>query len=275
MTALEWLVAYLSASGSHQSGRNWQCPAHADGSPSLSLSEGRDGAVLVHCFAGCTVHQVMHALGLDLVRLFEPHVYSPERVLGWQLRKPTFAAFSPSGGSGGSKRIGRSITTVHHVYVPDAVRLERTRYAGGGKKCRWEVKDGRDWNYAEGLDLASLPLYEHREILMGASARDPVVVCESESSVDAMLKAGIYATTWAGGAASPQLHTLKEALAGARVVLIPDNDPPGRKCGEAIADALRGVCDLATIIPDPGQDARDLLATSEPHLFLKVLEGAR
>ena len=275
MTALEWLVAYLSASGSRCSGRNWQCPAHADRSPSLSLSEGRDGAVLVHCFAGCTVHQVMHALGLDLVRLFEPHVYSPERVLGWQLRKPTFAAFAPSGGSGGSKRIGRSITTVHHVYVPDAVRLERTRYAGGGKKCRWEVKDGRDWNYAEGLDLASLPLYEHREILMGASARDPVVVCESESSVDAMLKAGIYATTWAGGAASPQLHTLKQALAGARVVLIPDNDPPGRKCGEAIADALWGVCDLATIIPDPGQDARDLFEKTERVLFLEMLEGAR
>ncbi|CAB4970125.1 MAG: hypothetical protein F2840_16385 [Actinobacteria bacterium] len=275
MTALEWLVAYVSACGSRCSGRNWQCPAHADGSPSLSLSEGNDGAVLVHCFAGCTVHQVMHALGLDLGRLFEPHVYSPESVLGWQLRKPTFAAFSPSGGSSGSKRSGRPITTVHHVYVPDAVRLERTRYAGGGKKCCWEVKDGRDWHYAAGLDLASLPLYEQRQMLMGASAGEPVVVCESESSVDAMLKAGIYATTWAGGAASPQLHTLKEALAGARVVLIPDNDPPGLKCGEAIADALRGVCDLATIIPDPGQDARDLLEKSEPRLFLKVLEGAR
>ena len=275
MTALEWLVAYVSASGSRCSGRNWQYPAHADGSPSLSLSEGSDGAVLVHCFAGCTVHQVMHALGLDLGRLFEPHVYSPERALGWQLRKPTFAPFRPSGGSGGSKRSGRPITTVHHVYVPDAVRLERSRYAGGGKQCRWEVKTGRDWHYAAGLDLASLPLYEHRQMLMGASPGEPVVVCESESSVDAMLKAGIYATTWAGGAASPQLHTLKEALAGARVVLIPDNDPPGLKCGEAIANALRGVCDLATIIPDRGQDARDLLAKSERHLFLKVLEGAR
>jgi hypothetical protein len=29
------------------------CPAHSDSSPSLSIREGMDGRVLLHCFAGC------------------------------------------------------------------------------------------------------------------------------------------------------------------------------------------------------------------------------
>ena len=50
----------------------WQarCPAHADRSPSLSIREGRDGRVLVHCFAGCTPTQILAALRLAPRDLF-------------------------------------------------------------------------------------------------------------------------------------------------------------------------------------------------------------
>jgi hypothetical protein len=48
------------------------CPAHADKGPSLSVRENPDGAVLLHCFAGCTVHEVVAALGLELHDLFPP-----------------------------------------------------------------------------------------------------------------------------------------------------------------------------------------------------------
>lgn len=41
-----------------------RCPAHPDRSPSLSIQEGRDGRVLVHCFAGCEPADVLSALGL-------------------------------------------------------------------------------------------------------------------------------------------------------------------------------------------------------------------
>jgi hypothetical protein len=47
-----------------------RCPAHQDRSPSLSVSEGRDGQALVHCFAGCTAEDVVGALGLELRDLF-------------------------------------------------------------------------------------------------------------------------------------------------------------------------------------------------------------
>jgi hypothetical protein len=39
-----------------------RCPAHDDREPSLSISAGPDGKVLVHCHAGCDQHDVVAAL---------------------------------------------------------------------------------------------------------------------------------------------------------------------------------------------------------------------
>lgn len=40
-------------------------PAHDDRSPSLAVSEGSDGRVLLKCWAGCRYSQIMAAIGLD------------------------------------------------------------------------------------------------------------------------------------------------------------------------------------------------------------------
>ena len=46
---------------------NCRCPAHDDRSPSLSVTESRDGGVLVYCHAGCAQKDVIGALqGLGL-----------------------------------------------------------------------------------------------------------------------------------------------------------------------------------------------------------------
>lgn len=47
-----------------------RCPAHEDGSPSLSISEGRDGRVLLNCFAGCSLTSILEALNLSIRDLF-------------------------------------------------------------------------------------------------------------------------------------------------------------------------------------------------------------
>jgi hypothetical protein len=49
-----------------------RCPAHDDKGPSLSVKELPDGRVLLKCFAGCTVHEVLNAVGLDMAALFPP-----------------------------------------------------------------------------------------------------------------------------------------------------------------------------------------------------------
>ena len=67
------------------------CPAHNDKNPSLSIKETKDGDVLLHCFAGCGVDDVVAALGLEMSDLFSkpvahscassPHTFTAEDVL--------------------------------------------------------------------------------------------------------------------------------------------------------------------------------------------------
>lgn len=56
-----------------RNGNGWtaRCPAHEDRTPSLSVREGDEGRVLVHCHAGCTPAKVCASLGLRLADLFQ------------------------------------------------------------------------------------------------------------------------------------------------------------------------------------------------------------
>ena len=69
MTALQ--IATLLHAQSAGS-RRWLacCPAHRDSTPSLSICEGDDGRVLIHCFAGCTTDDILTALNLHRRDLF-------------------------------------------------------------------------------------------------------------------------------------------------------------------------------------------------------------
>jgi hypothetical protein len=55
-----------------------KCPAH-DGksTDSLSVSEGSDGAVLLHCWGACPTEAVLDALRLSMKDLFPPRDLSP------------------------------------------------------------------------------------------------------------------------------------------------------------------------------------------------------
>lgn len=49
-----------------------RCPAHDDKSPSLVITETSDGTLLVKCWAGCSVDDIVGAVGLELRDLFPP-----------------------------------------------------------------------------------------------------------------------------------------------------------------------------------------------------------
>lgn len=49
-----------------------QCPAHQDSSPSLSIKHLSDGRTLIHCFAGCSAHDVLTSVGLNWDALYPP-----------------------------------------------------------------------------------------------------------------------------------------------------------------------------------------------------------
>jgi hypothetical protein len=58
-----------------------KCPSHDDGRPSLGIRELDDRRVLVHCWAGCAVADVLAAVGLGFADLF------PERAFDHHLRR--------------------------------------------------------------------------------------------------------------------------------------------------------------------------------------------
>lgn len=64
-----------------------RCPAHDDHSPSLAIREV-DDRILIHCFSGCDVSQVLHAVGMQMIDLF------PDRLANPYAKKPRTPKFS-------------------------------------------------------------------------------------------------------------------------------------------------------------------------------------
>lgn len=68
--ALTRLTERLQELGCRGRGTSWQCPAHDDSNPSLSVNLGADGRVLLYCHAGCEVQTILDALGWAFADLF-------------------------------------------------------------------------------------------------------------------------------------------------------------------------------------------------------------
>lgn len=66
---LEDLLSRLDGVRRSSRGYRAHCPAHKDGSPSLSIAKG-DGGLLLHCFAGCEKPAIVAAIGLTMTDLF-------------------------------------------------------------------------------------------------------------------------------------------------------------------------------------------------------------
>jgi len=68
------------------------CPAHEDRSPSLSIRINSDGRILLHCFSGCHVDDVVSAIGLAMSDLFPDRPLTATAIPGSSMRlKPAEA----------------------------------------------------------------------------------------------------------------------------------------------------------------------------------------
>ncbi|MFN8547763.1 MAG: hypothetical protein U0527_07260 [Candidatus Eisenbacteria bacterium] len=71
MAALDVVTAALKQHGSRQVGKAWTCPTHEDSTPSLGVTEGRDGRVLLRCRAGCETEKILLKIGLTMSHLLQ------------------------------------------------------------------------------------------------------------------------------------------------------------------------------------------------------------
>ena len=218
-----------------ETGSGWQalCPAHEDRTPSLSITEGDDGRVLLHCHAGCATDAILAALRLRPRDLFPKR--ARERVI--------FRA-----------RGRREIAdTYQYRDEKGELRFEVVRYLP--KDFRQRRPDGHG-GYLPNLRGVARVLYKLPELLEAKPGRF-VFVSEGEKDADAIAKLGLVATTTSGGAGKAGLTDL-DPLHGRKVVICADADEPGRKHAQELAQLLHGKAAGLRVLEVPGhKDAAD------------------
>ena len=227
---LSRLEGVVTVSGGFQA----KCPCRDDDhNPSFSVSEGKDGKVVVYCHAGrCDTEKACQSMGLTLSDLYPP---KPKEEL--------------------------KLTATYNYYSEDGTLLfQKLRFvdSSGKKTFRQRKPDGRGgWDYK----LADTPrvLYNLPAVINAVKQGKPIFVVEGEKDVDTLTKMSIVATTMPNGAGTwNEIHT--SVLAGATVDIIIDDDLPGQQHAVEVYQALQEVgCDVQVWKCAKGKDVTDHL----------------
>ena len=223
---LDRLHGVVRVSGGFQA----KCPCrNDDDNPSFSVSEGEGGKVVVYCHAGrCDTKQACDAMGLKMSDLY------PQK----QQKKLDLVA--------------------KYRYLDESGTLlfEKLRYVDpttGKKEFRQRKPDGNGgWEYKLG-DTPRV-LYNLPQVLKAKSDGTPIWVVEGEKDADTLIKMGVCATTMPNGAGTwLPIHT--EALAGAVVEIVADNDDAGLKHAKDVYEELTDAgCDVQVWKCSKGKD---------------------
>jgi hypothetical protein len=230
-----------------KSGDGWaaKCPAHLDGSPSLSICEGSDGRTLLYDHAGCTPQAICDAVGLTLADLFPPR-----------------AVITPTPATNGSGK--RIVATYDYTDAGGKLLFQVVRYDPKDFRQRRPdatAPDGWTWK-TSGIEKV---LFRLPEIIRAIAGGKFIFINEGERDTLAMVQSGFDATCNPGGAGK-WLAGYTETLRGADVVIIADKDKPGRDHAQLVAGKLHGVAKSVRILelPDvdghPVKDAADFFA---------------
>jgi hypothetical protein len=169
---LENIVAHFNAK---RSGKEWKakCPAHDDHTPSLSIAAGRNGCVLLNCRAGCTLDEILAAIGLTRKDLFpdtlRPYKSQSETVGGRPTPTPPppfnwrkcVAALTDKHAQQIAKWRGYSVAFVKELRGAGQIGIHNglvafpVHNAGKVVGVHYRLKNGK-WNYTPGVKAAPL-----------------------------------------------------------------------------------------------------------------------
>jgi len=198
------------------------CPVHQDPHPSLNVTI-RDERLLVHCQATCPQSDVVASLRAKQL---------------W----PESAVAPPSDGH------KRTIVATYDYRGADGELVFQTVrfFPKGFSQRRQDGHGGWLWNLKDVQPV----LYRLPE-LTAADPKQTVWIVEGEKDADRLRAGGLVASSSPMGAGKWRAG-YAEALRGRRVVILPDNDQPGRDHARAILRSLQGVAESARIVELPG-----------------------
>ena len=240
--------------GVRQQGGYWmaRCPAHEDREASLSVTRGTGQPVVFKCHAGCTRDAILDALGLSLADVSAPRSEQPGQG-EWTPRGPAVTVYDYTAEDG----------TLLFQVLRTADKQFPQRHPDPAAKSGWR------WNLT---GVRRVP-YRLPAVIRAVAEGKTVWIAEGEKDVHSLERAGAIATTSPGGAGKWR-EEYSRHFAGADVVIIPDDDEPGRKHAAAVATYLRAVAKSVVIgAVAAGKDASDHLAAG--HSLAALIHGSK
>ena len=197
------------------------CPCHNDTNPSLSLTDGRNGSVVYNCFVGCNKRDIRNELyKLKLLSRAIP-------------RAKTFFDYTDEKGV--------PVMSVQRIDKPDGKKTFRQYHIDSEGHRKPGIK-----GIIDKPPVFNLPL-----VIDAIKKQITVFVVEGEKHARQLRAESIAATTNNGGAGKwRDYHS--DQLAGAKVVILPDNDAPGRGHAQKVAKSLSGKAKEIRILELPG-----------------------
>jgi len=237
--------------GVTSSSNGWEarCPCRQDdNNPSLSIHEKDDGQILVHCHrsgGACGAAEIVSSMGLSLSDL------RPDS-------KKTSTDFDPPKYDKAKAPKLTFVSKYEYKDTDGVLLFEKVRFSepDGKKTFRQRRPDGSGgWTYK----LGNTPkvLYNLPSVKKSIEKKESIFVVEGEKDCDTLNQMGACATTMPGGAGKwLEIHT--EALAGATVDIIADNDEIGRKHALHVYGELKKVgCDVEIFKCPEAKDITD------------------
>ncbi|MEW6215669.1 MAG: AAA family ATPase, partial [Nitrospirota bacterium] len=236
----------VTQSGSNGSTRyQCMCPCHKDKKPSLSISK-KDGKWLLHCHAGCNNDDILRAVNLTWNDLAEEGFIKEEVAI----HKKTYSTWDIEKKS---QKVYEYVNKDNEPYILIARSYKKDFF-------QYSYAGGKKW-YA-GLNGNTPVLYHLPEVIQAVNNGETIYIVEGEKDADNLKALGLTSTTSPMGAGkwrSDYNQYLKDAI----VVIIPDNDSPGIKHAEDVANNLFGIAKEIKIINLPAlqekQDVSDWL----------------
>jgi hypothetical protein len=159
--------------------------------------------------------------------------------------------WQPSRGNGHDAGFHRDPVVASYIYK-DANGNPHLRVQRTAAKRFWQQQwNGSTWEKGAAKERIPYRLPE----LLAADPTDPVYIVEGEKDADRLASLGFVATTSSGGS-NGKWPDLSEPFADRTVYIIPDNDEPGHKYAQRVAQHLHSIAAKVAIVELPGLGPR-------------------
>ena len=193
-----------------------KCPAHKDAVASLSVLDD-NGKPVMFCHAGCAIEDIANAIGASSLSSTNP-----------------------------SKNCGIEKCVQYYVYT-DSENQPLFRKGRTLEKEFFMQHVDSLGNWVKGKGTADTVLYNLPSVSNARNNNEVIFVVEGEKDVDTLVGHGYTATTNFEGAATWR-NEYSAVLAGATVIIVPDNDDPGIKHAEVVASSVSKYTQTVKII---------------------------